>query len=170
MKYISTRGDAPSLNFEEVLLTGLASDGGLYVPAELPSFSPEQIASWSGLAYHELAYEILLPFVSDCIPAEDFKAILAETYADFSHPAVAPLVQLDRNEWLLELFQGPTLAFKDFALQLLGRLLDYVLKRRNQRVVIMGATSGDTGSAAIEGCRRCDNIDIFILHLSLIHI
>ncbi|HCH19792.1 MAG TPA: threonine synthase, partial [Cellvibrionales bacterium] len=164
MKYISTRGDAPSLNFEEVLLTGLASDGGLYVPAELPSFSPEKIASWSGLAYHELAYEILLPFVSDCIPAEDFKAILAETYADFSHPAVAPLVQLDRNEWLLELFQGPTLAFKDFALQLLGRLLDYVLKRRNQRVVIMGATSGDTGSAAIEGCRRCDNIDIFILH------
>ena len=164
MKYISTRGDAPSLNFEEVLLTGLASDGGLYVPAELPSFSPEKIASWSGLAYHELAYEILLPFVSDCIPAEDFKAILAETYADFSHPAVAPLVQLDRNEWLLELFQGPTLAFKDFALQLLGRLLDYVLKRRNQRVVILGATSGDTGSAAIEGCRRCDNIDIFILH------
>ena len=164
VKYISTRGDAPSLNIEEVLLTGLASDGGLYVPSELPSFSPEQIASWSGLAYHELAYEILLPFVRDCIPAEDFKVILSETYAGFSHPAVAPLVQLDRNEWLLELFQGPTLAFKDFALQLLGRLLDYVLKRRNQRVVVMGATSGDTGSAAIEGCRRCDNIDIFILH------
>lgn len=164
MKYISTRGDAPTLNFEEVLLTGLASDGGLYVPAELPSFSEDQIASWSGLSYDALAYEILLPFVSDCIPADDFKTILTATYSEFSHPAIAPLVQLDRNEWVLELFQGPTLAFKDFALQLLGRLLDYMLKRRNQRVVIMGATSGDTGSAAIEGCRRCKNIDIFILH------
>ena len=90
MKYISTRGDAPSLNFEEVLLTGLASDGGLYVPAELPSFSSEQIASWSGLAYHELAYEILLPFVSDCIPAEDFKAILIQTYACLLYTSPSP--------------------------------------------------------------------------------
>lgn len=164
MKYISTRGNAPELNFEQVLLTGLATDGGLYVPASLPEFSADQISSWAGLAYHELAFEIVSPFVGDCIPDDDLRAILAETYKDFAHPAIAPLIQLDRNEWILELFQGPTLAFKDFALQLLGRLLDYFLKKRNQRVVIMGATSGDTGSAAIEGCRRCDNIDIFILH------
>jgi len=164
VKYISTRGNAPELNFEQVLLTGLATDGGLYVPASLPEFSADQISSWAGLAYHELAFEIVSPFVGDCIPDDDLRAILAETYKDFSHPAIAPLIQLDRNEWILELFQGPTLAFKDFALQLLGRLLDYFLKKRNQRVVIMGATSGDTGSAAIEGCRRCDNIDIFILH------
>ncbi|MBT6579462.1 MAG: threonine synthase, partial [Cellvibrionales bacterium] len=164
MKYISTRGNAPELNFEQVLLTGLATDGGLYVPASLPEFSADQISGWAGLAYHELAFEIVSPFVGDCIPEDDLRAILAETYKDFAHPAIAPLIQLDRNEWILELFQGPTLAFKDFALQLLGRLLDYFLKKRNQRVVIMGATSGDTGSAAIEGCRRCDNIDIFILH------
>ena len=164
MKYISTRGNAPELNFEQVLLTGLASDGGLYVPESLPEFSADQIAGWAGLAYHELAFEIISPFVGDCIPENDLKIILADTYKDFSHPAIAPLIQLDRNEWILELFQGPTLAFKDFALQLLGRLLDYFLKKRNQRVVIMGATSGDTGSAAIEGCRHCDNIDIFILH------
>jgi len=164
VKYISTRGNAPELNFEQVLLTGLATDGGLYVPASLPEFSADQISGWAGLAYHELAFEIVSPFVGDCIPDDDLRAILAETYKDFAHPAVAPLIQLDRNEWILELFQGPTLAFKDFALQLLGRLLDYFLKKRNQRVVIMGATSGDTGSAAIEGCRRCDNIDIFILH------
>lgn len=164
MKYISTRGNAPELNFEQVLLTGLATDGGLYVPASLPEFSADQISSWAGLAYHELAFEIVSPFVGGCIPDDDLRAILAETYKDFAHPAIAPLIQLDRNEWILELFQGPTLAFKDFALQLLGRLLDYFLKKRNQRVVIMGATSGDTGSAAIEGCRRCDNIDIFILH------
>jgi threonine synthase len=164
VKYISTRGNAPELNFEQVLLTGLATDGGLYVPASLPEFSADQISSWAGLAYHELAFEIVSPFVGGCIPDDDLRAILAETYKDFAHPAIAPLIQLDRNEWILELFQGPTLAFKDFALQLLGRLLDYFLKKRNQRVVIMGATSGDTGSAAIEGCRRCDNIDIFILH------
>lgn len=164
MKYISTRGNAPELDFEQVLLTGLASDGGLYVPKTLPHFSTEQIAAMAGLRYDALAYEIVAPFIGDCIPEADLRSILKETYESFSHPAIAPLIQLDRNEWVLELFQGPTLAFKDFALQLLGRLLDYVLKRRKQRVVIMGATSGDTGSAAIEGCRHCDNIDIFILH------
>lgn len=164
MKYISTRGSAPELDFEQVLLTGLASDGGLYVPKTLPTFSTDQIAGWAGLSYDALAYEIVSPFIGDCVPEADLRKILSETYASFSHPAVAPLIQLGRNEWVLELFQGPTLAFKDFALQLLGRLLDYVLKRRGQRVVIMGATSGDTGSAAIEGCRHCDNIDIFILH------
>lgn len=164
MKYISTRGQSPALNFEQVLLTGLAPDGGLYVPESLPQFSKDEIASWVGLSYTDLAFKIVQPFVADSIPADDLKAIIDETYVDFRHPAIAPLVQLNSNEWLLELFQGPTLAFKDFALQLLGRLLDYVLERRHQKVVIMGATSGDTGSAAIQGCKRCSNIDIFILH------
>lgn len=164
MKYISTRGASPALNFEDVLLTGLAPDGGLYVPEKLPSFSREQIADWVNLEYNELAFEIIKPFVGTCLPEADLKAIIDDSYADFRHPAVAPLVQLDRNEWVLELFNGPTLAFKDFALQMLGRLLDYVLAKRNEKVVIMGATSGDTGSAAIEGCKRCENIDIFILH------
>ena len=164
MRYISTRGEAPALGFEDVLLTGLATDGGLYVPESLPHFSLEEIRSWRGLPYAELAYKVMYPFVEDAIPADDFRKMLDETYSVFSHQAVAPLVQLDTNEWVMELFRGPTLAFKDFALQLLGRLLDYVLEKRNQHVVIMGATSGDTGSAAIEGCRRCEHVDIFILH------
>lgn len=164
MRYISTRGQAPALNFEDVLLAGLASDGGLYVPENLPRFTQEEIASWAGLPYHELAFRVMRPFVTGSIPDADFKKILEETYGVFAHNAVAPLRQLNSNEWVLELFHGPTLAFKDFALQLLGRLLDYVLEKRGERVVIMGATSGDTGSAAIEGCRRCENVDIFILH------
>ena len=164
MQYISTRGQAPALNFEEVLLTGLASDGGLYVPATLPRFSRDEIAAMAGMDYPQLAQRIIEPFVGDCIPREDLREIIADTYAVFRHGAVAPLVQIGHNQWVLELFHGPTLAFKDFALQLLGRLLDYVLERRHQKVVIMGATSGDTGSAAIEGCKRCKNIDIFILH------
>ena len=164
MKYISTRGDAPSLNFEDVLLAGLASDGGLYVPEELPQFSRSEISSWAGLPYDELAFHILKPFVDGAVADDDLREMLHETYSNFKHPAIAPLIQLGPNEWVLELFQGPTLAFKDFALQLLGQLLDHVLQRRQQRVVILGATSGDTGSAAIEGCRRCSNVDIFILH------
>lgn len=164
MKYISTRGQAPSVGFEDVLLTGLAPDGGLYVPESLPHFSLEEIRSWRGLSYSELAFNVMHPFVDDAVPADDFRAMLDETYGVFAHKAVAPLVQIDTNEWVLELFRGPTLAFKDFALQLLGRLLDYVLEKRQQHVVIMGATSGDTGSAAIEGCRRCEHVDIFILH------
>jgi threonine synthase len=164
MKYISTRGKAPVLNFEEVLLAGLASDGGLYVPETYPQFSREEIASWSGLSYSDVAIKVISPFVAGCIPQAELEAIIRDTYTTFRHPAVTPLVQLDSNEWVLELFHGPTLAFKDVALQLLGRLLDAVLAKRHERVVIMGATSGDTGSAAIEGCRRCENIDIFILH------
>jgi len=164
MEYISTRGQAPTMDFEGVLLAGLAADGGLYVPKTLPSFSREQIAGFRHLSYSDLAFEIVFPFVEGAIPAEDLRKLIGETYASFRHDAVAPLIQLDHNQWVLELFHGPTLAFKDFALQLLGRLLDYVLKRRREKVVIMGATSGDTGSAAIEGCRQCSNIDIFILH------
>lgn len=164
MKYISTRGASPALSFEDVLLTGLAPDGGLYVPETLPHFTLEEIASWKGLPYSDLAFNVMYPFVEGEIPEAEFKLMVQETYAVFGHKAVAPLVQLDSNEWVMELFRGPTLAFKDFALQLLGRLLDFVLKRRNERVVILGATSGDTGSAAIEGCKHCDNVDIFILH------
>lgn len=164
MKYISTRGNAEALTFEDVLLTGLASDGGLYVPESLPRFTLEEIESWRGLSYAKLAFNVMYPFVEGSIPEAEFRTMIEDTYAGFAHNAVAPLTQLDANEWVMELFHGPTLAFKDFALQLLGRLLDYVLTKRNQRAVILGATSGDTGSAAIEGCRRCKNVDIFILH------
>lgn len=164
MKYVSTRGKAPVLDFEQVLLAGLASDGGLYVPETYPQFSREEIASWSGLSYSDVAIKVISPFVDGAIEQTKLEAIIRDTYTTFRHPAVTPLVQLDSNEWVLELFHGPTLAFKDVALQLLGRLLDAVLAKRHERVVIMGATSGDTGSAAIEGCRRCENIDIFILH------
>ncbi|MFT4615048.1 MAG: threonine synthase [Bacteroidia bacterium] len=164
MKYISTRGQAPALNFEEVMLTGLASDGGLYVPESLPKFSAQELREMATLDYVSLAQKIISPFVDDCVPQADLRRLLEESYAGFRHNAVAPMVQIAPNQWVLELFHGPTLAFKDFALQFFGRLLDYVLQRRHQKVVIMGATSGDTGSAAIEGCRHCSNVDIFILH------
>jgi threonine synthase len=164
MRYISTRGEAPVLGFEDVLLTGLAADGGLYVPERLPRFSAAELRDLAALDYPALAARVMAPFVDDCLSPEALRAIVDDTYAGFRHPAVAPLIQLDHQQWVMELFHGPTLAFKDFALQLLGRLLDTVLKRRGERVVILGATSGDTGSAAIEGCRRCDNVDIFILH------
>lgn len=164
MKYISTRGNAPELTFEEVLLTGLAEDGGLYVPKEVPTFSKEEIESWRDLPYAELAHKVIYPFVEGSVDSDALKTILSEVYGGFGHKAVAPLQQIDHNEYVLELFHGPTLAFKDFALQTLGRLLDYVLERRHEKVVIMGATSGDTGSAAIEGTKACKNVDIFILH------
>lgn len=164
MKYISTRGKAPSLSFEEVLLAGLASDGGLYVPEFLPHFTLEQMSAMRSLSYDQLAVEIMYPFVEGCIPLGDFTDIVEETYDGFAHAAVAPLKQIAPNDWVLELFHGPTLAFKDFALQLLGRLVDHVLRKRKQRVAILGATSGDTGSAAIEGCRHSKWVDIFILH------
>ena len=164
MKFISTRGKAPALSFEEVVLTGLASDGGLYVPETIPQFSAEEIASWRGLPYRELAFKVMCPFVAGALTDDELKDIINRSYDTFRHDAIAPLVQTGHNEWILELFQGPTLAFKDFALQFLGNLLDFILEKRQQKVVIMGATSGDTGSAAIEGCRQCKNVDIFILH------
>jgi threonine synthase len=164
VKYVSTRGQAPSLGFEEVVLTGLASDGGLYVPASLPHFERSEIAQWRDLPYTELAYRVMQPFVADAIAETDLRRIIDDTYAGFRHRAIAPLVQIGHNEWVMELFHGPTLAFKDFALQLLGRLFDYFLERRQQRVVVIGATSGDTGSAAIEGCRASKHVDLFIMH------
>ncbi|MDP6968587.1 MAG: threonine synthase [Gammaproteobacteria bacterium] len=164
MRYISTRGEAPSLGFADVLLTGLASDGGLYVPDSLPVFSQDEMLAMANMSYAELAHKVILPFVEEDISSAELKVMVDETYAGFSHHAVAPLVQLDQNEWVLELFHGPTLAFKDFALQLLGRLMDHVLGKRNKKLVIMGATSGDTGSAAIEGCRHSEHVQLFILH------
>ncbi|MGB0956905.1 MAG: threonine synthase [Litorivicinus sp.] len=164
MRYVSTRGRSEALDFEGVLLRGLAPDGGLYVPESLPSFSPEQMRAMAKLSYAELALEVTWPFVDGFMPKDDYAALLKETYGEFNHPAVAPLKQLDTNLWLLEQFHGPTLAFKDFALQLLGRLLNLALARKGQRGVVLGATSGDTGSAAIEGCRHGNQLDVFILH------
>ena len=164
LRYVSTRGEAPVLNFEEVLLTGLARDGGLYVPETWPQFSQADLRAMAGLGYAELAARVMEPFVAGAIAADDFGALVADAYSGFGHRAVAPLRQLGRNEWLLELFHGPTLAFKDYPLQLLGRLFDHVLGRRGERVTIVGATSGDTGSAAIEACRGRDAVEIFILH------
>lgn len=164
MTYVSTRGQAPVLAFDDVLLAGLARDGGLYVPQEWPRFSAAEIRALAGLPYAELATRVMLPFLDRTISEDDFAALVADSYAGFGHAAVAPLKQLDRGDWLLELFHGPTLAFKDYALQLLGRLFDHVLARRGARVTIVGATSGDTGSAAIEACRDRAAIDIVILH------
>ncbi|MDW5376254.1 threonine synthase [Halomonas sp. HP20-15] len=164
MRYISTRGQAPALNFEDVVLTGMASDGGLYVPESVPTLSRDELAAMAGLSYAEIAFRVMKPFVGGEIDDATFRDIVRDAYATFSHEAVVPLNQLDSNHFLLELFHGPTLAFKDVALQLLGRILDHFLIKRGERAVIMGATSGDTGSAAIEGCRHCDNLDIFILH------
>lgn len=164
MKYISTRGGCEPQGFEEVLLQGMAPDGGLFVPASLPNISAEQLREWRDLSYTELALEIITPFIDGDIDDATLRGIIEDSYAGFAHPDVAPLVELGEGEWLLELFHGPTLAFKDFALQVLGRMLDHVLTERQQRVVIMGATSGDTGSAALEGCRHSSQVDLFILH------
>ncbi|MCK5373777.1 MAG: threonine synthase [Alphaproteobacteria bacterium] len=167
MKYISTRGNGEPQSFETVLLAGMAPDGGLYVPESWPSID---IASLKGKSYCDVAFSVMYPFVEGSIPAEDFKKIVEETYADstFRHKDVVPLHHLEGygngNVYVMELFHGPTIAFKDIALQLLGRLFDYVLKQREERITIVGATSGDTGSAAIEGCKFCQQADIFILH------
>lgn len=164
MKYISTRGSCPPQNFEQVLLTGLAPDGGLFVPADVPVLSADEIRNLQNLPYTELALKLVTPFISDEIDAASLRRIIEESYAEFDHAEVAPLVSLGDQEYILELFHGPTLAFKDFALQVLGRMLEYILNRNDQRVVILGATSGDTGSAALEGCRHSEHVDIFILH------
>ena len=164
MKYISTRGGGSEQSFEQVLLQGMAPDGGLYVPVQLPKYSVDEMQQWKHLSYPELALKIITPFIGNEIEAPALRWIIEESYAAFDHPEVAPLSRLAANEWILELYHGPTLAFKDFALQVLGRMLDYVLIRNNQHVVILGATSGDTGSAALEGCRHSRRVDIFILH------
>ncbi len=164
MRYVSTRGQAPELGFEEVLLTGLARDGGLYVPTEWPRFDEEEIASMAGKPYTEVAYRVMAPFIGDEISETDLRGMIEEAYGTFGHDAVAPLSQIGPSDWLLELYHGPTLAFKDVAMQILARLFDHALAKRKERVTIVGATSGDTGSAAIEAFRGRDTTDIFILH------
>jgi len=164
LRYVSTRGQAPVLDFEDVLLTGLARDGGLYVPETWPQIDHDELTALVGRPYGEAAMRVIRPFIGGAIGDRDLGAMIEDAYRGFAHKAVAPLVHLGPGEFLLELFHGPTLAFKDFALQLLGRLFDHVLSKRGKRVVIVGATSGDTGSAAIEAFRGRAASDVFILH------
>ena len=164
MRYVSTRGEAAPRGFEDVLLAGLAEDGGLFLPDGFPQFATAEWRALRGLPYAELAARVIHPFTGGAIGFEDLLRMCREAYGSFRHPAVVPLVQLDERRFALELFHGPTLAFKDVALQLLGRLFDHVLTKRGERITIVGATSGDTGSAAIEACRDRAAVDIVILH------
>jgi threonine synthase len=164
MEYISTRGSAPALDFEGATLTGLAKDGGLYVPRVWPTFSLDEIAALRGLSYAETAVRVMKPFVADCLSEDELRSLCKQAYGTFAHDAVTPLVQLDHQHWLLELFHGPTLAFKDIALQLLGLLFEKFLAGKDKHRTIVGATSGDTGSAAIDGVAGREKIDIFMLH------
>ncbi|WP_368187077.1 threonine synthase [Aestuariibius sp. HNIBRBA575] len=164
MKYISTRGGAEALSFEQAMMTGLARDGGLYVPETIPTLSHEDIKAMAGLSYEEVAFRVMKPFIGDTFADAEFKDLIAKAYAGFGHAARAPMVQLAPNHFLLELFHGPTLAFKDFAMQLIGQLFQASLTRSGDRITIVGATSGDTGSAAIEAFRGLSNVDVFILY------
>ncbi len=164
MRYVSTRGTAPVLTFEEAMMTGLARDGGLYVPETVPQLSHAQIAAMAGQSYEDVAYDVMRPFIGDTFTDAEFKGLIAAAYRGFGHAARAPLVQLAPNHFLLELFHGPTLAFKDFAMQLIGQMFQASLTRSGSRITIVGATSGDTGSAAIEAFRGLKNVDVFILY------
>jgi threonine synthase len=164
MRYISTRGQAPVLPFEEAMLSGLARDGGLYVPEELPLLTRDMLSGMAGQPYEDLAVRVMHPFVGDCFDEDTFRAIVARAYYGFRHAVRCPLVQIGANDWLLELHHGPTLAFKDVAMQLIGQMFAEVLARRGERVTIVGATSGDTGSAAIEAFRGNPVADVFILY------
>jgi len=164
MRYISTRGTAPHLSFEEAMLTGLARDGGLYVPESVPVMTAAQIAAMAGQTYEDVAFSVMRPFIGETFGDAEFKRLIAQAYAGFGHAARAPLVQLDSNHFLLELFHGPTLAFKDFAMQLIGQMFQAALTRSGQRITIVGATSGDTGSAAIEAFRGLKAVDLFIMY------
>ncbi len=164
MRYVSTRGKAPVLGFDEVVLAGLANDGGLYVPEEWPSLDEDEWRSLRGLSYAELAVRVMLPYVGAALTEEDLADLVETATARFDHPAVAPLRQVGPHDWLMELFHGPTLAFKDHALQILGPLFDMLLTRAGRRVAIVAATSGDTGSAAIEACRDRAAVDVFVLY------
>lgn len=164
MRYISTRGQAPSLSFSEAMMTGLARDGGLYVPQNVPVLSSDEIAALAGLPYEEVAFRVMWPFLGDTFTKEEFQGLIAKAYAGFGHAARAPLVQLGPNHFLLELFHGPTLAFKDFAMQVIAQMMQAVLAKSGERITIVGATSGDTGSAAMEAFRGLSNVDVFILY------
>ncbi len=163
MRYISTRGQAPALSFTDAMMTGLARDGGLYVPETVPQLAPGDIAALAGLPYEDVAVRVMHPFLGGAFTDDEFRALIAAAYRGFGHPARAPLKQLAPNHFLLELFHGPTLAFKDFAMQLIGRMMQAVLAKSGQRITIVGATSGDTGSAAVEAFRGLSNVDLFIL-------
>ena len=159
MRYVSTRGAAPELGFADVVLEGLATDGGLYVPASWPAL-PATLSR----GYADLATDVIMPYVGEDFDRHTVSRLCHEAYATFRHPDVVPIVEVEPGHYLMELFHGPTLAFKDVALQLLGRLFDTILTSRNERVMIVGATSGDTGSAAIDGVKNCANVDIVILY------
>jgi threonine synthase len=163
MHYVSTRGRAPVLDFRAAMMSGLARDGGLYVPAFVPALTRAEIAAMAGLPYEEIAFRVMRPFLGDAFGEDAFRALIAAAYAGFGHAARAPIVQLGANHHLLELFHGPTLAFKDFAMQLIGQMMQAALARSGERITIVGATSGDTGSAAIEAFRGLENVDVFIL-------
>src|SRR5947199_2954315 len=162
-RYISTRGEAPVLGFCDVMLTGLARDGGLYVPEVWPQLSPDAIAGFFGRPYWEVAVDVIKPFAAGEISDADLGRMANEAYATFRHPAVVPLDQIGPNQFLLELFHGPTLAFKDVAMQLVSRLMDHVLAKRAQRITIVVATSGDTGGAAVDAFAGLDNVDLVVL-------
>ena len=163
MHYVSTRGEAPELNFVDVMLAGLARDGGLYVPETWPTVMNETIAGFAGRPYAEVAVEVMRPFVGDSIAEADLARMAQEAYGTFRHPATAPLVQLGASLFVLELFHGPTLAFKDLAMQLVARLMDHVLLKRSERTTIVVATSGDTGGAAVEAFRGRAQVDVVVL-------
>lgn len=163
MNYISTRGTAPELAFDDVLLAGLARDGGLYLPKSWPVLSPETIRSLKDKSFADIAVEVIHPFLGDTISHAELKVMADDAYASFGDPAVVPLVELAPGRYILELFHGPTLAFKDVAMQLLARMMDHVLEKRGQRATIVGATSGDTGGAAIEAFRSSKRVDVIIL-------
>ena len=164
MRYISTRGKAPRLGFEEAMLAGLADDGGLYVPERWPAFSREDLAALTGEPYSEIACRVVKPFTGDAFTEDELRSMVHDAYERFGHEAKCPLVQIGADLFLLELFHGPTLAFKDFAMQLVGRMFEAVLRRRGERIAVVGATSGDTGSAAIEAFRGSEFVDVFILY------
>jgi threonine synthase len=164
MRYVSTRGEAPPLGFADAMLAGLARDGGLYVPETWPRFDPATIAGFAGRPYAEVAVDVIRPFVDDAIPEADLARMAREAYGTFRHPATAPLVQLGMSNFVLELFHGPTLAFKDLAMQLLARLMDHVLQARGERITIVAATSGDTGGAAVEAFRGRNQVDLVVLY------
>lgn len=164
MQFVSTRGQAPALSFSDAVLAGLATDGGLYVPQSWPQVSRDEIASFAGKPYADVAEAIISRFTGGEIPQRVLRSIIDQAYATFRHPSVTPLVELEPGHFVLELFHGPTLAFKDVAMQFLSRVMDHILAERGLRATIVGATSGDTGSAAIEAFRGRDTTDIFILH------
>jgi len=163
MHYISTRGSAPVLGFGEAMMTGLARDGGLYVPETVPTLSRAEIAALAGAPYEEVAFRVMRPYIGGFFKDDEFQGLIARAYEGFCHAARAPMVQLGSNHFLLELFHGPTLAFKDFAMQLIGQMMQAALARTGERITIVGATSGDTGSAAMEAFRGLANVDVFIL-------